>query len=74
MIRIASLFTGVMLSCATMLFAIPAVAQVGETSVSGQVVSANDDAKPALTLAEVESLWPRSKQTWGLWTPSERVP
>ena len=53
--RIASFITAVVLSGATMLFAIPAVAQVRETSIGGQAASAKNDAMPALTLAEVES-------------------
>ena len=53
--RIASLITAVVLSGATMLFAIPAVAQVGETSVGSQAGLAKDDTTPPLTLGEVES-------------------
>lgn len=55
MYRIAALVTAVVLFGAAMLFAIPAVAQVRETSVAGQAASAKDDAMPALRLAEVEA-------------------
>lgn len=55
MSRITKLVTAVVLSVATMLFATPAVAQVRETSISGQAASAKDDAMPALTFEEVES-------------------
>ena len=53
--RIAHFITAVALSGATMLFAIPAVAQTRETSVSGQAASASGDATPDLTLAQVEA-------------------
>ena len=47
--------TAVVFSVATMLFAIPTVAQVRETSIDGHAASATDGAMPALTLVEVES-------------------
>jgi len=53
--RIASLGTPVVLFGAAMLFAMPAVAQLRETSVGGQGALATDDAVPGLTIVDVEA-------------------
>ena len=55
MYRIAAPVAAIVLIGAAMLFAIPANAQLRETSVGGQGALANDDAVPGLTIADVEA-------------------